>query len=278
MHNAFIISSAVETVQDCLVDYARSARASSFALAATEIEFGPGKDNTCAIELDDGTMLNLTGKIDRVDIANIDGDNVALLYDYKRQVRSGAIDYKKISSGLDIQLPVYMIAVSGMVVNGKTIDHLAGAFLLPVEFSPESDSPKVVDAVEQKYKRKGRGFLNGAYCDDIDRTVDSGWSDYYTFYIGRKDGPYAYFNNSSALKPDQFDRLLAYVRDQIVKLAGGIVDGCVEIHPARIGTFEPCKWCDYVSLCRFDSQVNEYNVLPAVTKQQLIERLEGDDE
>ncbi len=274
MHNTFIINSAAETIEDCLIDYARLAKVSAFTLAASEIEFGPGKDNQCAIELDDGTTLNLTGKIDRLDIANIDGLNVALLYDYKRTARS--VDWKKIACSLDIQLPVYMLAAGGITIAGKKIDRLAGAFFLPIEYSLDTDSPDNLRSSDEKFSRKARGIFNGSFCDKLDTTAENGWNSYYNFYIGR-EGPYGHFNKSAAMEPDQFQKLLAFVQNQIVHLAKDIFSGRIDIKPARISTFTPCEYCNYRSFCRFDLQINEYNDLPPVTKQQLVEQLEASD-
>ncbi len=273
-HNTFIINSAADCLADCLTDYSRLAKTSAFSLAASEFEFGPDKENRCSITLADGRTLNLTGMIDRIDIANIDGRNVVLLYDYKRSKRT--VKWEKICHGLDIQLPVYMLAVQDVSINEIKVDDIAGAFFIPIESPPPSSSLDNIELAAEKYSRKAYGIFDGQFCDSLDTNASSGWDQYYNFFIG-KDGPYGHFDKSAAMKSDQFETLLDFVRDRIAQISQRIFSGDIDIHPARIKAALPCDYCDYRSLCRFDLQVNEYNDLQPTGKQQLIDMAGGTD-
>ncbi len=72
------------------------------------------------------------------------------------------------------------------------------------------------------------------------------------------------------MKPDEFERVLAFARDMIVSLAVGIVAGQIEVHPYRLGTQVACSHCDFKAVCRFDWQINDYRFLDAKGKLDVI--------
>ena len=75
------------------------------------------------------------------------------------------------------------------------------------------------------------------------------------------------------MKPNDFQTLLNYTEQCIKKLIENLSAGCITITPYRIGTTSPCTWCDYRALCRFDWQINDYNILESVNKEQALEKM-----
>ena len=59
-------------------------------------------------------------------------------------------------------------------------------------------------------------------------------------------------------------------RDTLIE---DLTTGCISITPYRIGTSSPCGWCDYRPLCRFDWQINDYNILENIGKEEVLERM-----
>ncbi|GAH16448.1 unnamed protein product, partial [marine sediment metagenome] len=115
LHNAYIISSAAEVLGDCVLAIGQMVRAGSFRPSFSEVSFGlvEGNPDTLGkyeLTLADNHVLSLDGKIDRLDIAEVDGEKIAIVFDYKR--RDMSFNWSKFYYGLDVQLPLYMSAVS----------------------------------------------------------------------------------------------------------------------------------------------------------------------
>lgn len=78
-----------------------------FTPEATEWSFGFGKNLGLSLRLQDGSFVKLKGKVDRLDS---NGDT-AVVTDYKRSSGSAPSGSEQ-ADGLDLQLPVYMLAVA----------------------------------------------------------------------------------------------------------------------------------------------------------------------
>jgi ATP-dependent helicase/nuclease subunit B len=276
-HNAYVIHSAGETLEDCVLDLARMARAGAFRQLLSEVAFGHVPDASSRLgefklPLPDGRTLVLNGKIDRLDIAEVDGRRAALIFDYKRTKAATTFSWSQFYHGLNVQLPLYLLALSQAA--GAPVDEVAGAFCLPIERLPESAS---LDELAQKANRLGRkakGFFNGDYAVSLDPDAGARWSQFYNFAVTSKDGPYGYYGSSGAVKPADFARLLETTRSKIISLATDIITGRIGVRPYRLGTQVACSHCDFKAVCRFDWQINDYNFLRPVSKDDLVKELE----
>ena len=91
----------------------------------SEISFGKSKSGGDSIgeltlTLPDGRQLTLNGRIDRLDIAKIDGRKVAIVFDYKKRSKN-SFSWAEFYYGLDIQLAVYMLPCEMQAENSRTI-------------------------------------------------------------------------------------------------------------------------------------------------------------
>jgi ATP-dependent helicase/nuclease subunit B len=218
------------------------------------------------IPLSEGKSVILRGIIDRIDIADIDGQKAALIFDYKRRETSVAWD--KLSNGLDLQLGVYMIAARNILIDGQKPDIAVGAFYLPVESSTARKG--------DKFSRKAKGIFNGELYEGLNTNAPGGWNEFYNFFIGKDAAPYGHYGNSGALRPEEFDNLLEFVKSKIISHAEKILSGQIDILPYRSSGQVPCDFCDFKKLCRFDIHFNDYNELQPTKKDALINSL-GDD-
>jgi ATP-dependent helicase/nuclease subunit B len=64
---------------------------------------------------------------------------------------------------------------------------------------------------------------------------------------------------------------------KITDIAGQITSGKITALPYRLDTKSPCKQCEYKPVCRFDWQINNYNLLARVNKEQVLERITNED-
>ncbi|AQT67270.1 ATP-dependent helicase/deoxyribonuclease subunit B [Anaerohalosphaera lusitana] len=270
-YNKFMIGSAVEVLKDCVADLRRMDKAGAFRLTAVEKEFGKD-DVPCEVGLADGRRCRLRGKIDRVDVAEIEGRKYALLFDYKRKEQK--VEWDKLYYGLDVQLAAYMIAAKQFMAG--EVDDVAGAFYVPIEAGAVKGSLEKREEAGEKFARKSKGIVNGEFCEGLDAGAEK-WDPYYNFYAGKK-GPYGHYKNSCAVRPSEMERVLGHTEGKIAEIAERIFGGEIAIRPIRLSSFVPCEWCSFKPVCRFDGQVNEYEVLGKMNKEDFMNETGADDE
>ncbi|MBN1437268.1 MAG: exodeoxyribonuclease V subunit gamma [Sedimentisphaerales bacterium] len=266
-HNRYIIQAAVENLQRCVTDLATISRAGLFRTVATEYRFGKNK-NPLTIGLPNNHNITLNGSIDRLDLAPIDNQTAALVFDYKLHAKS--VKWDHIHHGLDLQLPLYLLAAQNITPpnHNRPIDQVAGAFYIPIETKLRD---KDIDQEDTTHSdRKANGIFNGQFTDALDNITQSGWSKYYNFQL-TKDGPYGNYDISAALRPQEFTAFLNNARNKIIQLASNIFAANINVSPYRLHRDSPCPHCDFRPVCRFDWQINQYNILPKMKKSQIID-------
>ena len=270
-HNAFVIDSACETLEQCVDAISRMSRAGDFKVYGSEIAFGKPEDKLgeCVISGKTGNKLFLRGVIDRVDLARIDGQLVGMVYDYKTNGKF--FKYSDVYNGLDMQLLVYMLAIDAKELDGEKVT-AGGGFYLPIELKMKKTQLDKIDAVQNAYRAEG--FFNGEYAFNLDRDVESS-SNYYKFRVSSKKAQYSYYDKGSVLRPSDFAILLDFAREKIINVAGELISGNIEVRPYRMGQKSPCSLCEFQSLCRFDWQINEYNFMETCSKTAMLEKLGG---
>ncbi|MEN6334663.1 MAG: PD-(D/E)XK nuclease family protein [Phycisphaerales bacterium] len=273
-HNAFVIASAGRILEECVLGIAQMVRAGSFRPILSEAPFGrppeeEGQLGRFDLPLADGRVLSLDGKIDRLDVAEIDGKKVALVLDYKRTGWGASFNWGDFYHGLDVQLAIYMLAVQ--YAGAGVVDDIAGALYMPIETPPETATlAELAEEEPRKFPYKPRGILNGAYWSHVDPNA-SGYSRYYNFYVKKKDNdPYGMYGTSNLLKPGHFQHLLEWSKASLQRLAADILSGRIDAKPYHRGADRACTYCEYTGVCHFDWQVNEYQFLRSVGKSDLM--------
>ncbi|GAF82110.1 unnamed protein product, partial [marine sediment metagenome] len=296
LHNAYIISSAAEVLGDCVLAIGQMVRAGSFRPSFSEVSFGQPRHSErkkplalseaegeesretlgqYELALSDNRLLSLNGKIDRLDIAEVDGEKIAIIFDYKRKDMS--FSWSKFYYGLDMQLPLYMLAVRN-AVGSKTkfmpSVNVAGAFYMPVEVGPQRATLDEISKKTDTFNYKAKGIFNGRFFQLLDSAASSGWSKFYSFRITSKDEQYGNYSISAALKPDDFEKVLRFTEQKILKLVQEILSGGIDVRPYRLSDKSPCSYCEYNSVCRFDWQINDYNPLVSFGKTEVLEKMD----
>lgn len=222
-----IADKLIQEAQAIAVELCAQAARSEFVTAATEAEFGEGKQysgvTVCA---PDGRSIILAGKIDRIDTLK---DYVRIV-DYKTgTVKRG---WENIYYGRDIQLFVYMGA---LVESG----HKPAAILY---FPVSNDYRK---AGVKRYMMQG--YLNGdlgllrAGDSDI---ADKGYSDMLPVRL-KRDGTPDVHTQRFLLSGEEFSAALEYCKNLIGTAAGEIADGYIAPAPAQ----GVCDYCEYRGVC-----------------------------
>ena len=274
-HNAYVISSAADVLGDCVLAIGQMVRAGSFRPSLSEVSFGQLKDTPDTLgkyelTLGDNRILSLNGKIDRLDIADIDNKRIAIVFDYKR--REMSFSWSKFYYGLDMQLPLYMLAVRNAA--GSKIKNAAGAFYMPVEISPAKGTLDEISKKTDSFDYKAKGIFNGRFFQLLDSAASSGWSKFYSFRITSRDEQYGNYSTSGALKPDDFEQVLKFTAGKMLQLVEEILSGEIDVRPYRLSGKSPCIYCEYNSVCRFDWQINDYNPLISLGKAEVLEKMD----
>ncbi|MFC1738039.1 PD-(D/E)XK nuclease family protein [Planctomycetota bacterium] len=275
-HNDYIVRSAGQHLEEFVPEMVKMIRAGSFRPAISEAAFGKIKETPDTlgeykIKLSNNRTLLLRGKIDRLDIAEVDGKKTAVLFDYKRKSRTFSFSY--LYNGIDMQLPIYMLAVKNSKTGKINVNDIAGAFYLPVESPVTQTTFEKLPTKTEKFDYKAKGIFNGQFADLLNTTPAQGWNKFYNFHISKKGTQYGNYGSSVALKPDDFEKILQFTKDKIIQLAEQIVSGKIEVAPYRLGTKSPCSNCPYKPLCRFDWQINDYTSLLSIGKKQVLEEI-----
>lgn len=289
-HNAYIISSAAEVLEDCVLAIAQMIRAGNFRPSFSEVTFGQLRHSEpkrplalseaegdesgetlgkYELALSDNRVLSLDGKIDRLDIADIDNKRVAIVFDYKRKDMS--FSWSKFYYGLDMQLPLYMLAVRN-AAGSKTKD-VAGAFYMPVEVGPQRATLDEISKKTDTFNYKAKGIFNGRFAQQIDGKASKD-SKFYNFYVTKDGQPYGLYHNRGTLKPVDFEKVLKFTARKILRLAEEILCGEIDVRPYRLSDKSPCSYCKYNSVCRFDWQINDYNPLISFGKAEVLEKMD----
>jgi ATP-dependent helicase/nuclease subunit B len=275
-HNAFIINSTAEVLENCVLAIAEMVRAGSFRPRLSEVTFGEVKHvletlGEYALDISDKHRLFLDGKIDRLDFAHIDDRKVAIVFDYKLNERRTRFNWSMFFYGLNMQLPIYLLAV--MNAKESKTKEAVGAFFVPIEVPPK---PLMLDRLSEKadsFNYKAKGVFDGEFSQLLDRAEKSGWSKFYSFCVSSKDHQYGDYGKSAALRPEDFEKVLKFTRRKIVQLAQEILSGKIDVRPYRLSGRSPCGYCKYKSVCRFDWQINDYNFLESLNKLQVLEKM-----
>ncbi len=270
-HNACIIRSAADSLEDFVLATARMMSAGDFRVKLSEVKFGAADTNLglCKLTCKNGREVILNGLLDRLDTATIDGRETGLVFDYKLSGRT--FSFSKFWYGIDMQLAIYMLAVRSAGIKPL------GAFYVPIEAGAKSTDFAGLEKQSTKFEYKASGIFNGEYAAHIDGAVQTGWSRFYNYGVSKKDGQYGYYALSGALRPADFERLFEFAEQKICELTARMAEGRIEVSPFRLNTEVPCSWCKYRSVCRFDWQINDYRLLPVLKKTDLFSQ-EGDIE
>ncbi len=274
-YNQFIIHSASEVLEDCVPAIAQMVRAGSFRPKLSEVAFGEVKDIHDALGeyelgLSDNRLLFLDGKIDRLDIAELDDEKIAIVFDYKRRDKS--FSWAKLYHGLDMQLPIYMLAVRSASNPQYKVQNVAGAFHMPVEVTPARATLDELLEKTEGFDYKAKGVFNGEFARELDKTASKD-SKFYNFYVTKDNEPYGNYGNRGVLKPADFEKVLKFTERKIVQLAEEILSGRIDVKPYRLSGKSPCSYCKYKSVCRFDWQINDYNPLESFGKIRVLEEM-----
>ncbi|MDD3878835.1 MAG: helicase-exonuclease AddAB subunit AddB, partial [Syntrophomonas sp.] len=244
-----------------------------------EISFGRGGVLPAVeIDLENGEKLFLEGRIDRVDLLELDESCYVRILDYK----SGQQDFhlSEVFHGLTLQLMLYLKAVLAAQeqVGSKQVIP-AGVFYFKIDDPMINSEEKIVEVVEKeiakKLKMKGLVIADAKIVRQMDREVN-GYSTILPLGLNQKDEFYRF---SSVLPSQDFFAMMRHVEQLLKKIGQEIISGQLRIEPVYTRGRLACAYCPYPSICQFDRLFsdNNWRYLKPLTREEVLTRLKEDN-
>jgi ATP-dependent helicase/nuclease subunit B len=233
-------------------------RRSSFNPIAYEVDFGDkGKYPPIIIELDTGEKIYLTGRIDRVDASRTEDGTYLRIIDYK----SGSKDFRlsDVFYGLQIQLITYLDAIWENDNKDSKEPILPGGMLYfkiddpIIKGSGKMTEEEIEKAIMKQLRMRGLLLADVKLIKDMDNSIE-GASMIIPATLNKGD---VLGKNTSAATLEQFKLLRKYVRKLLKNLCGEIMRGNVSIKPYKKKGTTSCKYCNFSSVCQFDTVMKE---------------------
>ena len=85
----------------------------------------------------------------------------------------------------------------------------------------------------------------------------------------KKDGDFT--STSSVVTEEQFELLRKYVNDKMIEICEEMLSGDIKIEPCKSSKLTYCDYCDYSSICQFDTSIkdNKYKIILKKKKDDL---------
>lgn len=241
------------------------ARRGSFEPVGLELDFGPDKElPPLRITLPNGCVMEVVGRIDRVDMAR--GENGILLrvIDYKSSQKD--LKLHEVYYGLSLQMLTYLDVLltyseqwlgQPALPAGTLYFHVHDPLLTS---SNGMNKEQAEQELLKRFKMKGLLTADREVVSLMDTTLDKGYSSIVPVAV-KADG--SFYSSASVATPEQWSHLLSSVRGTISDIGTRITEGDVAIEPYRIGQETACTFCSFRPVCQFDEAVegNSYNNL-----------------
>ncbi len=252
-----------------------SLRFSDFKIMGHELEFKNGKEySAIEIDLGDNRKVEITGKIDRIDIAKTPEGNYIRIIDYKSSTKD--INLNEVIAGLQLQLLTYLDAVCN-------IEDVMPAGILyfnlidpKIKLSEKIDEEKLEDELRKQFKMKGLILADVNVVKKMDTNLEKGSSNIIPAYID-KDGNLS--NKPNTITKQEFENLQIYTSKIIKQISKEIFSGNIDIKPyynVKQGK-TPCEYCNYKSICNFNNGIckKEYNYIGNDSKDYILEQIKN---
>ena len=251
-----------------------------FEVVGNEIEFKNGKEyRPIEIVTKDGKKVEITGKIDRIDLAKDETGKYIRIIDYKSSAKD--INLNEVLAGLQLQLITYLDAVC------QDKDLIRAGILYFGLVEPKIDKGKrAKDITEEEIEQKLREHfrMNGLVLAEMNiinmmdnKLKDGEKSDVIPVKI-KKDGTMD--KTSKVVSRKEFEILQKYVKNTLAQISKEILDGNIDIKPYyNVKTKrKPCEYCKYNSICNFKKGFygNDYNYIDNMEKEYILECMKGD--
>lgn len=250
--NNFIITMIKQDLLNTIIVLINQMKTTDFKIIGNEVEIQRDYAN-----------FKFSGIVDRID----QYDKYLKIIDYKSSNKD--LDISLAIQGFNIQMLLYLDTLTNQMNLEK------GALLY---FNTKkrilASSMKITETENANnfFKQyKMNGYVNEEIIEEIDNQIDKESAIIKAKFI-KKDDCY----KGNILSSYSFDRLLAYVNKHIEELYQEIISGKISINPKGSddttihNKVNPCTYCNYQSLCKYDVFYNEHTLVDNNNLEYLI--------
>ena len=243
---------------------AEQMRRGEFEIFSNEYVFGNmGNGAPIKLKLPSGEEVFLTGRVDRIDTLNLDDKTYIRVVDYKSGAKK--FDLNELYYGIQIQLLVYLDAIlrnSEYILKKQAVPGAILYFKIDdpiIRSNTELKDEEIQEEVLKKLKMDGLLLKDAKIVRSMDREMTT-----YSLVIPaafKKDGDFS--SNSAVVTEEQFNILREYVNDKMIELCEDMLSGKIKIEPCKNDKTAYCQYCDYSSICQFDTSIkdNKYKII-----------------
>ena len=243
-----------------------------FDVFKNEFDFGDFKDSDpIKLELPSNETVYLKGRVDRIDKVELDGETYIRIVDYKSGSKS--FDLNELYYGLQIQLLVYLDAILKSSDKILKTECMPGAILYFKIDNPIIQSKKALSEEEIQTEVLKKLKMDGLLLKDakVVKAMDNEMETYSLIVPAafKKDGDFT--STSAVVTKEQFDILRKYVNDKMIEICEEMLSGDIKIEPCKSSKVTYCDYCDYSSICQFDTSLkdNKYKIILKKKKDDL---------
>ena len=259
------------------------AKHSGFAPIKLELDFGFKSADSLpplTFTLENGTKMELIGRIDRVDKA-----------EWNNQVYVRIVDYKSSSKDISLDEVYYGLALQMLTYLDVLITHaqsLTGSTAIPagmlyfhvhnpiIKASEMMDMDKIEEEIFKQFKMKGLLLNDQDVLHLMDDHLVIGESSKSNIVSASflKNGSIA--KASKVASEQDFNALRKHVHKVYEKAGNEIMDGQTSINPYKLKDRVPCTFCSFKSVCMFDSafEENQYRLLLPKKSEEVLSVLQ----
>ena len=241
-------------------------KAGRFEPKAFEVDFREISElSALQFALSDGSMLHLTGKIDRMDTCE-EGDRVYVkIIDYKSG--SPKFDYTKFYYGLQLQLLLYMDAAAESSRNTEEKEVTPAAMLYysvqdPIverpaeELRGENDGSLLGITPERMTALRGTGLIRRE--EEILNALEENPAPGQSPVLPLSRTGKGVRDNECLITGEEYEALIAHLKKTVTDTGNAIHEGRIDVKPYRYETEKGCDYCPYHGVCGFDPTLPGY--------------------
>ena len=207
------------------------------------------------VQVDD--EISLKGRIDRIDLAEADDEQLVRVVDYKSS--SKKLDLTQFYEGMSLQLLLYLKIATDSYrgkANGKTVKP-AGLFYYGM-VDPMVEEDKTDGSPEQMIRKKLRMEGRFEANEDVARAMDGSGATHSDVVAldWNKNGSMS--AKSATWTAEEMGSLLEYAKTKAVDSGKEILAGEVSVSPMGGKQTNACDYCAYRAVCGFDKRLPGY--------------------
>ncbi|PMD70746.1 PD-(D/E)XK nuclease family protein [Companilactobacillus nuruki] len=276
----YISSKIKSTLVQLIKNMAVQGTRSNFVPKKSEVKFGrfEGKEDIPRLSypLTDGHLINVRGKIDRIDEMLLDDEKAFLtIIDYKSSSR--IFDYNQFLEGLTMQMPTYLQALDNSLdlfdVNG--VEPKLGAAVYEHISNPFLNLEKNMQEDQLRKKLLSKYKLEGILLDDSDLLENFDTEARTKAGKFSKVSPVANFRND-IVSEEELNDILKYNQKKIIEAGETIYSGKLKLNPYRYKKITGLQYSDYRPIFEFDAMLksNEYHDITEYGKAMVIKMID----